>query len=47
MTPDTFWNMTMIEFHLACDGFAKFNGADQNAPLTKNELKDLMERYPD
>ena len=47
MTPEEFWNMTMIEFCSACDGFARFNGADQNAPMSKDELQDLMERYPD
>ena len=47
MTPEEFWNMTMIEFCSACDGFASFNGADRNAPMTRDELQDLMERYPD
>ena len=47
MTPDEFWNCTMREFISACEGFSKFNGAKQNAPMTRDELEDLMERYPD
>ncbi len=47
MTPYEFWNMTMFEFVSACEGFSKFNGGQSNTPMTKNELDDLMERYPD
>ena len=47
MTPEEFWNMTMIEFCSACDGFASFHGADQNSPMTRDEMQDLMERFPD
>ena len=47
MTPDEFWNMTMMEFSCACEGFGKFHSNQSNAPMTKEELNDLMERYPD
>jgi hypothetical protein len=40
--------MTMIEFACACDGFKKFHsGDDSSAPMTRDEMQDLMERYPD
>ena len=47
MPPDVFWNLSMIEFSHACEGFSKFNSNQSNAPMTKDELQDLMERYPD
>ena len=48
MTADEFWGMTMIEFACACDGFQKFHSADDSsAPMSRDELEDLMERYPD
>ena len=48
MAPDEFWGMTMIEFACACDGFQKFHSADDSsAPMSRDELEDLMERYPD
>ena len=47
MTPDQFWNMTMIEFTSACEGFAKFHSSSSDTPMTKDEMQDLMERYPD
>ena len=47
MTPNEFWNLTMIEFVCACEGFSKFHGGQSDTPMTKDELQDLMERYPD
>ena len=47
MTPDQFWNMTMIEFSCAVEGFSSFHASQSNTPLTKYELQDMMERYPD
>ena len=32
---------------MAIEGYIEANGEDQNKPMTKNELKNLMERYPD
>ena len=47
MPPNEFWNLTMIEFVCACEGFSKFHGGQSDTPMTKDELQDLMERYPD
>lgn len=47
LRPSEFWNMTMIEFVSACEGFAKFHSTQPNAPMTRDEMQDLMERYPD
>lgn len=47
MTSDQFWNMSLHEFLLATDGFAEFHSSGGPPPLTKDELHDLMGRYPD
>ena len=47
MSPDVFWNMSFQEFNLAVDGFAEFHSGGESPPLGKDELEDLMERYPD
>ena len=45
--PDQFWNMSLKELMYAIDGFIEFNGNNKSKPLTKNELNELMELYPD
>ena len=45
--PDRFWDMSPREIFLAIDGFKEFNGVEESAPLTKNELEQLMELHPD
>ena len=45
--PDDFWNMSMIEFISALNGFSDFHSGGTPPPLSKNELEDLKERYPD
>ena len=47
MRPDDFWNMSLYEFYAATEGFAEFHGGNQSSPLLKEEVQDLMERYPD
>jgi uncharacterized phage protein (TIGR02216 family) len=47
MSPDVFWNMSIQEFNCAVDGFAEFHSGGEPPPLGKDELEDLMERYPD
>ena len=47
MRPNDFWDMSMIEFRRALDGFAEFHSGGKPPPLNKDELDDLMERYPD
>lgn len=46
MTSDEFWSLSFHEFILAVDGFQEFHGG-KPPPLNKDELEDLMERYPD
>ena len=51
-TPAEFWRATPIEFRHALDGWKKAHGVedetDQKAgPLTMDELRDLMGRFPD
>ena len=47
MTPDEFWGMSYQEFVYALDGFAEFHSGGKPPPLRRDELEDLMERYPD
>jgi uncharacterized phage protein (TIGR02216 family) len=47
MRQSDFWDSSPQEFYAALRGFQEFNGANENKPLTKDELNDLMERYPD
>ena len=47
ISPDVFWEMGFEEFYLATQGFAEFHSGGKPPPLTRNELDDLMERYPD
>ena len=39
--------MSLTEFYLACDGLEEFHSGGKAKPLTKNELDNLMELYPD
>ena len=46
--PRDFWDMSLFELYSAINGFAEFHGGSkENAPMTRDELEDLMERYPD
>lgn len=45
--PDQFWDMSLKEFIFALDGFMEFNSPVKNNPLTRAELNELMELYPD
>jgi len=47
MNADSFWNLSLPEFYAAMKGFAEFHSGGQPSPLIGDELKDLMERYPD
>ena len=46
MSSNDFWNLSLEEFYLAVEGFSDFHGG-KPPPMTRNELLDLMERYPD
>jgi hypothetical protein len=45
--PADFWDMSLEEFYCAIEGFKEFHGAPERTPLTKTELAELMELYPD
>tara|TARA_A100001015_G_scaffold157393_1_gene174667 strand:- start:579 stop:728 length:150 start_codon:yes stop_codon:yes gene_type:complete len=47
LSPNDFWNMSLYEFYQASEGFAEFNSGSKPKPLSKTELHDLMEQYPD
>ena len=47
ISPSVFWEMSFQEFYSAVEGFAEFRSGGKPPPLTKGELEDLMERYPD
>lgn len=47
MRPKDFWNLSPRELYSAVDGFLEFNTTQKDAPMTKNELGELMELYPD
>tara|TARA_E500000318_G_C3487079_1_gene182795 strand:+ start:446 stop:595 length:150 start_codon:yes stop_codon:yes gene_type:complete len=47
MASGEFWNLSFYEFYRAIEGFAEFHGGGKPPPLSRDELEDLMERYPD
>lgn len=47
MRPVDFWELSPNEMYLAMRGFQKFNSSESTVPMTKNELEDLRELYPD
>jgi len=47
MRPDDFWNLSPREMYQAIRGFKQFNGGGKEEPVTKDELDNLMELYPD
>ena len=47
MTPATFWELSPREFVSAVNGFMLTKGGKRNSPVLKDEMKDLMRRFPD
>ena len=47
MQPSEFWNSSLFEIHTAIKGFREFHAAEPDAPLSRDELDNLMELYPD
>ena len=47
MQPTEFWNCSPVEIYTAIEGFREFNASDNNRPMDKDELTELMEMYPD
>tara|TARA_R100000773_G_C4192319_1_gene97785 strand:+ start:625 stop:795 length:171 start_codon:yes stop_codon:yes gene_type:complete len=45
--PDIFWNMSMTELNTSIDGFLEFSGNAKKQGMSKDELDNLMELYPD
>lgn len=44
---EQFWNMSIKEITLAMKGFREYNTGKTQNPMTKDELEELKERYPD
>ena len=47
MSPSEFWGCSVIEIHLAIEGFMEFNASEEQEPLARDELAELMELHPD
>lgn len=47
MRPKDYWDLSLHEFYAATEGFKEFNSGGKPAPLSRSELDELMERYPD
>ena len=49
MTPDVFWSMSFQEWFAAIEGFVDFHSSDSGTPppLSRDELEDMRERFPD
>lgn len=47
MRPIDFWDLSPREMYLAIRGFKQFHAADENKPMDRDELENLMELYPD
>jgi len=47
MSPKDFWNLSPIELYATVEGFSEFHTSQKNKPMSRNELDDLMELYPD
>lgn len=47
-SPDVFWAMSMKEWVAAVNGYFESKGVTAaDVPMTRDELMDLMEEYPD
>jgi uncharacterized phage protein (TIGR02216 family) len=47
LSPETFWSMSLPEWHATVAGFAARTGARRTVPLTRSEFEQLMQKYPD
>mgnify|MGYP003133975239 CR=1 FL=1 len=47
MTPATFWALSPREFMSALNGYLLTKGGKKNSPVLKDEMNELMRRYPD
>tara|TARA_R100001460_G_scaffold26423_1_gene53423 strand:- start:2490 stop:2660 length:171 start_codon:yes stop_codon:yes gene_type:complete len=47
MSPRDFWNLAPRELYAAVEGFTEFHTSQTEKPMSRDELDDLMELYPD
>ena len=47
LPPSQVWDMSIQEITLAITGFKEYNTGKRSDPVTKSELEELKERYPD
>ena len=47
MTPATFWDLTPREYLSAINGYLLTKGGKTKNPMLKDEMRDLMRRFPD
>ena len=47
MTPTTFWDLTPREYISAINGYLLTKGGKKATPMLKDEMRDLMRRFPD
>lgn len=45
--PKEFWDMGLKELYLAIEGYAEVNSDGSDTPMSRDDLGDLMELYPD
>ena len=45
--PSEFWRMTLPQLNIAIELHNEFHGGSKVKPLTKDEMEDLMTRFPD
>lgn len=45
--PKDFWGLSFIEWEAALEGYRQKMGADVSTPLSRDELTEMMEKYPD
>ena len=45
--PSEFWFMSWHEVICAVEGFTEFNHSSKETPMSRDELEELMELYPD
>ena len=47
LSPKEFWNMGFPELYLAIEGYMEANTVQEEKRFGKDELHEMMERYPD
>jgi len=47
LPPQTFWNMSLKEWRAAATGWQARHAPKRATPLSRNDLANLMEAYPD